>query len=167
MADRWRSVAAWLLLRRLLAERGLSADSLPITVNVYGKPDFKTEVGVHFSLSHAEDRVMAAISSASVGCDVERWGAGSGRWEVEGRGCLTADEKAHLAACHETDRDRAFIRLWVRKESYVKAVGEGMGIDPSSFSALSAPPASGWRWRDFDFGDNYFGSICFSPRLKK
>ena len=58
MADRRRSVAAWLLLRQMLAERGLDADLLTITENEFGKPDFDSALGVHFSLSHAGDRVI-------------------------------------------------------------------------------------------------------------
>ena len=57
-------------------------------------------------------------------------------------------------------RDRAFIRLWVRKESYVKAVGRGLDIDLSTFSALDMPPSSGWIWHDFDFGDGHIGCVC-------
>ena len=72
MADRRRSVAAWLLLRQMLTERGLDADLLTITENEFGKPAFDSALGVHFSLSHAGDRVMAAGSDVEVGCDVER-----------------------------------------------------------------------------------------------
>ena len=161
-ADRRRSVAVWLLLRQMLAERGLGADSLSVSDNAFGKPAFDLRTGLHFSLSHAGDRVMAAVSDAEVGCDVERI------VPVDGgmlRAVLCEAERACLAALSGAARDRAFIRLWVRKESYVKAVGRGMDIDPAAFSALERPPTSGWTWRDFDCGDGHLGCVC--TRVKR
>lgn len=157
MADRRRSVAAWLLLRQMLTERGLDADLLTITENEFGKPAFDSAPGVHFSLSHAGDRVMVAVSDAEVGCDVERIvPIDDGMMKM----ALAETERASLAAFSGAARDRAFIRLWVRKESYLKAVGRGLDIDLSTFSALDMSPSSGWIWQDFDFGDGHIGCAC-------
>lgn len=156
-ADRRRSVAAWLLLRQMLAERGLDADSLSVDENEFGKPFFDSAAGLHFNLSHADDRVMAAVADAEVGCDVERIvPIDDGMLKAS----LANAERTSLAALCGEARDRAFIRLWVRKESYVKAVGRGLDIDLSSFSALDTPPSSGWIWQDFDFGDGHLGCVC-------
>ena len=120
MPDRRRSVAAWLLLRQMLAERGLDADALPVIVNEFGKPAFDSAQGPRFSLSHAGDRVMAAVSDSEVGCDVERIvPIDGGMLKLN----LVDVERTHLAALSGEALDRAFIRLWVRKEGYVKAVG--------------------------------------------
>ena len=157
MDDRRRSVAAWLLLRQMLAERGLDADALPVSENEFGKPAFDSVRGPFFSLSHAGDRVMAAVSDAEVGCDVERIvpiDAG-----VEKLSLVEA-ERTHLASLFGEARDQAFIRMWVRKESYVKAVGRGLDIDFSTFSALDTPPSPGWDWQDFAFDDGHLGCIC-------
>ena len=157
MDDRRRSVAAWLLLRQMLTERGLDADLLTITENEFGKPAFDSAPGVHFSLSHAGDRVMVAVSDAEVGCDVERIvPIDDGMMKM----ALAETERASLAAFSGAARDRAFIRLWVRKESYLKAVGRGLDFDLSTFSALDIPPSSGWIWHDFDFGDGHIGCAC-------
>lgn len=161
ISDRRRSVAVWLLLRQMLAERGVDADSLPVTENAFGKPAFDSVPRLHFSLSHAGDRVMAAVSDAEVGCDVERIVAiDDGMLETS----LADAERASLAALCGEARDRAFVRLWVRKESYVKAIGRGMNVDLSTFSALDRPPSPGWIWRDFDFGDGHLGSVCAQNR---
>lgn len=130
-ADRRRSIAVWLLLRQMLAERGLDADSLQVFENAFGKPAFDPAVGVNFSLSHAGERVMAAVSDVEVGCDVEQI------VPVDDgilRMALSEAERTHLAAFSGSIRARAFTRLWMRKESYVKAVGRGMDIDLSTFS---------------------------------
>lgn len=161
--DRRRSVAAWLLLRQILAEGGVDADSLPVAENEFGKPAFDSALGVHFSISHAGDRVMAAVSDAAVGCDVEQVVPTDDGMLTA---CLVEAERSRLAALSGAVRDRAFIRLWVRKESYAKAVGRGLGIGLSTFSALDAPPSSVWDWRDFDFGDGHFGCVCARKRVR-
>ena len=161
-ADRRRSVAAWLLLRQMLEERGLDADSLSVSENAFGKPAFDPSVGLHFSISHAGDRVMAAVSDAEVGCDVERIAPVD---DGMLRAVLCEAERASFAALFGASRDRAFIRLWVRKESYAKAVGRGMDICPATVSALEHPPTSGWTWQDFDYGDGHLGCVCI--RLKR
>ena len=160
-ADRRRSVAVWLLLRQMLSESGLDADSLPVSENEFGKPAFDPSLGIRFSLSHAGDRVMAAVADAEVGCDVERIvPIDDGMLKA----CLAETERARLATLSGEARDREFIRLWVRKESYAKAVGKGLDIDLSSFSALDRPPLSGWVWQDFDFGDGHLGCVCALDR---
>ena len=157
MPDRRRSVAAWLLLRQMLAERGLDADSLPVTENEFGKPAFDSALGLHFNISHAGDRVMAAVADAEVGCDVERIvPIDDGMLKAS----LADAERASLAALCGEARDQAFVRLWVRKESYIKALGRGMDIAPSTFSALDRPPSAGWIWQDFAFEDSHLGCVC-------
>ena len=161
-ADRRRSVAAWLLLRQMLSERGLDADSLPVSENGFGKPAFDPSLGIRFSLSHAGNRVMAVVSDAEVGCDVERIASVD---DGMLRAVLCNAERESLAALSDEARNQAFFRLWVRKESYVKAVGRGLNIDLSAFSALETPPAFGWVWQDFDYGDGHLGCVC--TRLKR
>lgn len=154
-ADRRRSVAAWLLLRRMLSARGIDADALPVTENAFGRLEFGPSVGVSFSISHAGERVMAAVSSRPVGCDVE--------WIVPLRegvaeACLAAEELEAIRAVPEgPSRNRAFCRLWVRKESYAKACGRGFSLDPKSFSVLSADFPG--IFRDFDFADGHLGCV--------
>ena len=156
-ADRRRSVAAWLLLRQMLAERGFDADALPVIENAFGKPAFESVPELCFSLSHAGDRVMAAVSDVEVGCDVERIvPIDDGMLKMN----LVEAERTHLASLFGEARDRAFIRLWVRKESYVKAMGRGLDVDFSTFSALDTPPSSGWDWQDFAFDDGHLGCVC-------
>ena len=159
-ADRRRSVAVWLLLRQMLAERGLDADSLPVSEDEFGKPAFEASLGIHFNLSHGGERVMAAVSDRPVGCDVERISPFD---EAVARECLTDGELVWVQRAQPgSDRDRAFIRLWVRKEAYVKAVGRGLGIDLKSVSILPKESPQGWSFRDFDFADGHLGCVASS-----
>ena len=161
-ADRRRSVAAWELLRRMLAGKGVRAEALPVTENEFGKPAFDPSLGIHFCLSHAGERVMAAVAGGPVGCDVERVAPFD---EAVARECLTDEELAGVRRPPPgLDRDRAFFRLWVRKEAYVKAVGRGFGIGPKSFSVLPGKLPPGWRFRDLDFPDGYLGCVVTSGK---
>lgn len=158
--DRRRSVAAWELLRRMLGAKGVRAESLTVTENEFGKPAFDPPIGLHFSISHAGERVMAAVAETEVGCDVERIvPVDDGMLGA----CLAADELTRLAAFSGPERDRAFVRLWVRKESYAKAIGKGLVVGFPAVLALDSPPEPGWAWRDYDYGDGYLG--CAAVRV--
>ena len=157
-SDRFRSAAAWLLLKELLLAKGIDADRLPVTEDAFGKPAFDPAVGFHFNLSHAKDRVLAAIGDRPLGCDVER--IGKTRADVV-KLCFAAEERDYVLSFPEgPDRDRAFCRVWVRKESYVKAVGKGMSIPFKSFLAHPGAFPSGWSCEDLDFGDGSLGAVC-------
>lgn len=81
---------------------------------------FPAGPGVHFNLSHAGDYAAAVFDEGEVGIDVEQ----VRRVNVNVmRRQFTAEENAYLLS--EPD---AFLRLWTRKESYCKAVGEGLHL---------------------------------------
>lgn len=162
LADRRRSVAAWLLLRRMLGERGIDADALSVSENAFGKPQFSSRADVHFSLSHSGDRVMAAVADSPVGCDVEKIGP-----IVDGMAekCLSPEElQAFDAIPNGPERERFFFWLWVRKESHSKSRGLGLALDFPSFSVLGEKASqTGW-FKDYDFGDGYLGCVSLFRR---
>lgn len=133
--DRRRSLGAGLLLEYGLRSLGCSLLPLvPGTETVYlvrgahGKPELSGGAGVHFNLSHAGDYAAAVFDEGEVGIDVEQ----VRRVNVNVmRRQFTAEENAYLRS--EPD---AFLRLWTRKESYCKAVGEGLHLPLSSFDVL-------------------------------
>lgn len=156
-SGRRQSVAAWLLLARLVAARGLVAEDLPVVENEFGKPDFAPSVGLRFSLSHAKERVMAALADGPVGCDVERIAPIRPGVPEE---CLSPDELATLAAASPADRPRVFTRLWTRKEALGKMLGLGLGEDPRRLRVLDGDFAAGRRVTDLEFGDGFLGAVC-------
>ena len=130
-----RSLGAGLLLEYGLRSLGCSLlPSVPGTETVHlvrgahGKPELSGGTGVHFNLSHAGDYAAAVFDDGAVGIDVER--ARRVNVNVMQRQ-FTAAENAYLRS--EPD---AFLRLWTRKESYCKAVGEGLHLPLSSFDVL-------------------------------
>ena len=112
-----------------------------------GKPYFPEMPWVHFSLSHTERAVMAAISGSPIGCDIVP--------VIEGVTpellslCLSAAERRQLyaeAEAHENIAE-AFTRIWTRKEAAIKRQGripEEIAAWPSD-----APRLHTWRERGF------------------
>ena len=110
--DRKRSLAAGLIIRKILNENGLSEDSLKYSEN--GKPFADN---LFFNVSHAGDYVVGVSSDREVGCDIEK---------IVDAPLGVSDRFFHLKEAEyirsAEDRNRAFFTLWTLKESYMKTV---------------------------------------------
>lgn len=114
-----------------LAQRAMAGCSFEMARDANGKPYFPGDPALHISFSHSGERVLCALGEDPVGCDVERV-----RPVMQSmyRRCLTADEYAALSALPLSAWADHFIRLWVLKESYMKATGLGLRLDPAEIS---------------------------------
>ena len=113
----------------LYALKECGAWDLSLRCAAEGKPFLAGEPHIFFNLSHSGCDAVCAVSEEEVGVDVEEIGRGGAdvarisfvREEIDWRK-------------RQEDRDRAFFRLWTRKESYVKCLGRGFSMDLKSFS---------------------------------
>jgi 4'-phosphopantetheinyl transferase len=125
--DRSRFVVARATLRRLLGNTlDMPPEAMVFSSNPFGKPELLARSALHFNTSHSGDWVLHAFSSsAPVGVDVE---AVRDDWaDLLASGQVLAPAEADwLASLDEPARPAAFTGLWVRKEAYVKALGEGL-----------------------------------------
>jgi 4'-phosphopantetheinyl transferase len=153
--DRDRFAIAWWLARRTLHEI-IGTTQLQFTREcrlcgnpAHGKPRL-VDGGPSFSISHAGDRVILAVSDAGeVGVDVEV--------------IRSIDELAGLVL-HPSEApvvDEALMRIWVRKESVIKASGHGLLMPMTTF-ALSDPPF-GASVRDVAADDGYLAATAQLP----
>lgn len=124
------------MLRRLLAEHtGEAPERLAIEDDTNGKPQL---VGrpLAFNLSHAGNHALLAIGPArlDLGIDIEDLAA-VGDVDALVTVCLSPAERQGFARFTDaaTRRD-SFLRLWVRKEACLKAIGQGLRIEPSEFT---------------------------------
>ena len=128
-------------------------ETVHLVRGAHGKPELSGGTGVHFNLSHAGDYAAAVFDDGAVGIDVER--ARRVNVNVMQRQ-FTAAENAYLRS-----KPDAFLRLWTRKESYCKAVGEGLHLPLSSFDVLEdqvagrTAPAAEAAVREADAGQFY------------
>ena len=121
--DRAQSVGVWALLERMRKQCGAGPDQV-------------------FNLSHSGDYVLCSISTergAKVGCDIET--VKEARLRVARRFFLPSETAWIEGQPSERERKEAFYRLWVLKESFMKATRRGMALPMDSFRIrLGDPP---------------------------
>lgn len=110
--DKKRCITAGLLIRRFIGDA-------EIVKNEYGKPF--ASGGKYFNISHSGDYVLFALSECEIGCDIERFHYVDA--VKTGRVVFTDCETEMLLSSF--DRLGAFFRLWTKKESLLKCMGEG------------------------------------------
>jgi 4'-phosphopantetheinyl transferase len=131
--DRTRYIAAHALTRVML---GMAIHEAPrglvLSAGKHGKPLLQGRDGVHFNLTHTDGLVACALHDAPVGCDAEP----SDRVVETGVfDLLAARERRWLLGVRSGQpRNQAFIRLWVVKEAFVKCLGLGLLLDPSTYA---------------------------------
>lgn len=110
-----------------------------------GKPallNAQNSLDLRFNVSHSGSvGILAVTSGCEVGVDVET------RQDVlefmaVARRFFSPREYEALCQIPEGLRQRAFLRCWTRKESYVKALGEGLACSLKSFSVSVSPDCS-------------------------
>lgn len=117
---RQQSMGATLLLERVLAWHGSAIDMLEADEN--GKPKVK---GLCFNLSHSGDYVICAVSKLQVGCDIEQIRPVEKRLEER---VLSAEERGSISGLSGEAYDREFLRIWTKKESFLKMKGIGLRV---------------------------------------
>jgi 4'-phosphopantetheinyl transferase len=133
-ADRDRFTAAAALLRLVVGRlTGLAPERVPVERGCArcGRPHGRPRIpghDVHVSISHSGQRVAVATGPVPVGVDVE-----------EVRPIAFDDLGAHTLGPGEQAGDVGeFFTYWARKESAVKATGDGLAV-PLSGVLVSRP----------------------------
>ena len=111
------------LLTALLASTPYPLHSTPsFLYNEHGAPYL--EDGPYFSISHCKQGIVVAVSETPIGIDIEAI-----RPLNEGlvQKAMNPQEQAQIAAAANPEQE--FIRLWTRKEAYVKMLGTGIISD--------------------------------------
>ncbi|MBR2824554.1 MAG: 4'-phosphopantetheinyl transferase superfamily protein [Clostridia bacterium] len=153
---RMQSLGAGLLLSAALRERGIDGRLARVAEGPWGKPYLPEHPEIHFSISHAGKWALCAVGDRPMGCDVERIGRGM---EKMAERYFHPEELAYLKAFggeEDAPWQRAFTRIWTRKESYVKMTGRGIGEAIGGFSVMADPPG-----RRYDEGPGEDGEYCF------
>ena len=118
-----------LLLRALELEgRGLTPP-LRFTIGPMGKPEL-ADADFHISLAHSNGFVLCATADSAVGADIEL------RQEVS---LKLAERFFSPDECRRVLTANDFLRIWVKKESYVKASGMGFAQGFENFSVFDRP----------------------------
>ncbi len=126
--DRALSIGVELLLFNALNDFGIT--DYEVIEGVNGKP-FLKDYDVCFNLSHSGNRVMCSVAPEDVGCDVEEVKP----IDIEmARMNFTDEEYSIIADAPAGLKYDSFYRFWTLKESFLKALGTGLGLELDRFN---------------------------------
>ncbi len=133
------------ILTDCLKERSkFTPPEIPFRTNSYGKPALAgpVEGRLEFNLTHSGDIALVAItSSTEVGVDVEIVRPMPDALQIAKRFFSTAESDA-LKQLPAAEQANAFLNLWTRKESFVKATGLGIANSLTRFEITSGTEAA-------------------------
>lgn len=126
--DRARSAGAGWLLDYALTKAQIPREQRAIRLQTGGKPELVSG-NIHFSLSHAGRWAVCALADTPVGVDVELPRCTL----ATARRFFAPAEVAQVEALPEAARSDALLRLWTAKESFTKALGQGLSLGLNTF----------------------------------
>jgi 4'-phosphopantetheinyl transferase len=154
-------IAGRAVLRRWLGARhGLAPADIPLTLEPSGRPS--SPLGPRFSIAHGGGLVVVAFAPCEIGVDVEP---------------LTplGDDLARLVRAYASDAEaraidgeRAFLEMWVRKESILKATGMGLACEPRQLDVRGEIVTFGarrWQVRALALGEEHVGALALEMSL--
>ena len=150
-------------LRCLLSDEiGIAPNDLRLVRNAWGKPLLAQDQhrpGLDFSVSHAGDLSVIAISSAGpVGIDIERHHRVSEMYRIAAQ-VFGEPTAASLDRLPPSRRAETFLRLWTAGEACLKALGLGFagagGKAPVGLSRHGLPEIQVGRSADEEDGDEW------------
>ncbi|MDO9269106.1 MAG: 4'-phosphopantetheinyl transferase superfamily protein [Methylobacter sp.] len=146
---------------------GMPPEKIGYAEQAFGKPVIVInglEHEVKFNLANSVDKMLVAVGlDANIGVDIEVWNDSVDAVSVANI-CFAEVERRFWNGLPKNSKDEFFYRLWTRKESFVKAVGVGLGLDVSKVVSamvgatrfLSVPEEHGlpedWTLVDLDVG---------------
>lgn len=144
--------------------------NIRFSVNSFGKPFVKTtDETVYFNLSHSGKWcVLGICKSGEIGIDIEEIRLDFDEEEISKR-FFSSFECELLDSVEDAFRQKAFFKIWTKKEAFVKAIGKGLTIPLQNFTVLGdAFTKSGsfkieenlyiyedWHFFDLEIGKNY------------
>lgn len=132
--ERESAAAHGLLFRALEKEFPELSGSFCLKKDERGKPYLSDHGEIYISISHSGGLAACAIGDRPVGVDVEERKPRSGQLRVL-RKFHTA-ERQWLEEREPENQVEAFYDIWVRKESFLKATGDGLRLRLDSFCTI-------------------------------
>lgn len=181
--DRLRFVRCRCALRSILSRYlGLPAEEIRFEYSAGGKPEVAAEQNpcrLRFNVSHSSELALIAIGTGHrLGIDIERVSPDVDITPLMTR-FFSGRECDGIRALPGRLLAEAFFACWTRKESFLKATGDGLSFTLSDFSVTTHPdlaPAleeiggdteAGKHWRlvDLSVAEGYRATVTFESCL--
>ncbi len=163
--DACRSLLAESLMKFTLLNSGLHMDKdIALVKNEFGKP-VPVSADFHFNISHSGSWVICALDIEEIGVDVEKiHKVDSG---ISKRFFSPIEDKLLSVSQSTSQWLDCFYRLWVLKESYIKAIGKGLQCALNSFAVLPKSDGTAELIRyDESLPQKYFKIYDIDPAYK-
>ena len=173
---RW-TVARGALRGILATYTGTTPDKIRFHVGTNGKPSLDNNL-VEFNLSHSGARAVVGVTTlAPIGVDIEHVRTISDMSAVAQRFFSPREQRA-FEVLPAALRCEGFFNCWTRKESFIKATGEGLQRPLDSFDASLTPnapvhiesidgdsaTAEQWTLRHFSLATEYIAALAVASR---
>lgn len=144
---------------------GAAAEDLNIAAGEHGKPYLAGETALAFNLSNTNGLAVLAVSRActAVGVDAEMRSATleAGAAQL----ICSAAESATLSTLQGAERQALLLAFWTLKESFLKATGHGLAVEPHRLNVRVDPVSRAIRVEHDLPGDrgNWCHRLLLSP----
>jgi 4'-phosphopantetheinyl transferase len=121
---------------------GTQPERFEFAYSEYGRPELvpaNEPCALDFNVSHTEDFALLAFSrNRRIGVDIEQVRNDFNTSEIAER-FFSESERTRLRRLAPSERHQSFFRCWTRKESFIKALGEGLSHPLDSFDVSIEP----------------------------
>lgn len=166
--DSYRSVLGEILVRYAICYKsGCLNKEIEMRFTTGQKPKLLFPTDLFFNISHSGDWVVCALSSNTVGVDVEYMQKVN--LQIAKSFFSSSEYRFILNQDSEEEFQKRFYRVWTLKESYVKADGRGLLLPMKSFSILfdedcifvdTENRLKNCNFKTFQIGDDYIAAVC-------
>jgi len=131
--DQVRNMLGRYLLRKILSKYlDIFPEKIELTSNDYGKPIFSNDKfnNINFNVSYSGDWIVVVVSEhGKIGVDIEKIRPVN---ITISENCFAKEEILYLYN-QKVRKLKTFYKIWTLKESFVKAIGEGLFCSLKSF----------------------------------
>lgn len=104
-----------------------------------GKPFLVNSTDLYFNLSHSHERALIAVAHLHpIGIDIEQIRPLE-NLDAMARQCFSESEYQQFTALTASNNLQAFFNAWTRKESFIKAIGDGLSYPLANFDVSLRP----------------------------
>ena len=153
-----------------------SPRDLEFTFGRAGKPALRGDSRLRFNMSHSGSLAAYAFTlDCEIGIDIEEVRNMPDLEPIAQHYFCPTEAGQLLSIPDEERRQEAFFRCWTRKESYIKAIGDGLSVPLDQFQVTFSPDsaarlvhighdagaASAWTLQHLDPAPGYVGALAY------